>query len=513
MVGRPLPAAALLSMTEFLSLLRFGGTLLLVLLVFNFIILVHEWGHFLAARWRGLKIEKFQIWMGEPIWKRTWNGVQYGLGWLPLGGFVALPQMAPMEAIEGRADPLGEVLPPIKPFDKIVVAFAGPLFSAALALVFALLVSFFGKPQHPSDRTTTIGYKVPDMAAARSDLQPGDRILQIDGRKVSSFMGIHGSVAWAVASSQQNPIEFLVQRPGEAAERLVKVEASMSSDPEYVAWQAKAWWQKAVGRPPLRRVGIGPQLNWQVDKVVAGSPAEAAGLQVGDVIATMNGQKLYASANALEMQAERSEGQPIALTYVRGGVETQTTLIPQKPIQPKDLKATTGLGYKLSDADSVVMDHPNPFQLVYSAGANTVSTLVALFSPKSEIKASHMNGPVGILHQYYNIIQSEHALRLVLYFSVILNISLALFNLLPLPVLDGGHITLGLLEMIRGKAANLKLLEHLQLACVMMLLGFVVFVSLKDVGGLASGESGGKPEELKFGPPAAAVPALGPIKP
>jgi regulator of sigma E protease len=500
-------------MSEFFTLLRFGGTLLLVLLVFNFIILVHEWGHFLAARWRGLKVEKFQIWMGEPIWKRTWNGVQYGLGWLPLGGFVALPQMAPMEAIEGRTDPVGEVLPPIKPLDKILVAFAGPLFSAALALVFALLVSFFGKPQHPSDRTTTIGYKVPGMAAAQSELQPGDRILQIDGRKVSSFMGIHGSVAWAVASSQHNPIDFLVQRPGEPSERLVKVEASMSSDPDYVAWEAKTWWQKALGRPPLRRVGIGPELNWQIDKVIAGSPAEAAGLQVGDILTAMNGQKLYASANALELQAERSEGQAIALTYRRGDQEAETSLIPRKPIAPKDLKASTGLGYKLADADTVVMDHPNPFQLVYAAGANTVSTLVALFSPKSEIKASHMNGPVGILHQYYNIIQSEHAFRLVLYFSVILNISLALFNLLPLPVLDGGHITLGFLEMIRGKAANLKVLEYLQLACVMMLLCFVVFVSLKDVGGLANGGGNGKPEEVKFGPSPAASPVLGPIKP
>ena len=77
-------------MTELLTVLKFIGTLLVVLLIFNFVILVHEWGHFLAARWRGLKIEKFQIWMGKPIWKKTYNGVQYGLGSLPIGGFVAL---------------------------------------------------------------------------------------------------------------------------------------------------------------------------------------------------------------------------------------------------------------------------------------------------------------------------------------------------------------------------------------------------------------------------------------
>ena len=502
-------------MTEVLSVLRFAGTLLLVLLVFNFIILVHEWGHFLAARWRGLKVEKFQIWMGNPIWKRTYNGVQYGLGWLPLGGFVAIPQMAPMDAIEGKSEVAAEMMEPAKPLDKIIVAFAGPLFSAGLALFFAVLVSIVGKPQHPSDRTTTVGYMVPGMAASKSELKPGDKILEVDGKPVTSFMGIYDSVAWAVASSQTNPIEFLIQRPGEAAVRTVKVDAGMSSDPDYVEWQQKGWWEKAIGRPPLRRVGIGPQLDWQVDKVVAGSPAEAAGFKEGDIITAMNGEKLYASANAIELQAGKSEGQPIALTYTRGGQEMQTTLIPRKPVQPKDQKAMTGLGYKLADENAIVMDHPNPFRLVYTAGANTVSTLVALFSPKSQVKASHMNGPVGILNLYYNLFQSEHALRLVLYFSVILNVSLALFNLLPLPVLDGGHITLGLLEMIRGKAANLKILEYLQIACVMLLLGFVVFVSLKDVGGLGGG--GGEPQELRFAPllaPSATAPEpVAPVPP
>jgi regulator of sigma E protease len=127
-----------------------------VLLVFNLMILVHEWGHFLAARWRGLKVEAFYIWFGKPIWRKTINGVEYGLGSIPAGGFVKLPQMAPMDAIEG-ASSSGEPLPPIKPLDKIIVAFAGPLFSFGLACVFALLVSWLGKPQSEAFVTTTIG--------------------------------------------------------------------------------------------------------------------------------------------------------------------------------------------------------------------------------------------------------------------------------------------------------------------------------------------------------------------
>src|SRR5438270_12039344 len=101
-----------------------------VLLLFNLLIFVHELGHFLAARWRGLKVERFAIWFGKPIWKTKINGVEYALGSIPAGGYVSLPQMAPMEAIEGKSEGASmEPLPPISALDKIIVAFAGPLFS------------------------------------------------------------------------------------------------------------------------------------------------------------------------------------------------------------------------------------------------------------------------------------------------------------------------------------------------------------------------------------------------
>src|SRR5271170_618658 len=92
-----------------------------VLLIFNLIIGVHELGHFLAAKWRGLKIDRFAIWFGKPIWKTKVNGVEYALGWIPAGGYVALPQMATMEAIEGKGDTAAEALPNVSALDKIIV--------------------------------------------------------------------------------------------------------------------------------------------------------------------------------------------------------------------------------------------------------------------------------------------------------------------------------------------------------------------------------------------------------
>src|SRR5260221_1814242 len=103
-------------------------------------IIVHELGHFLAGRWRGLVIEKFGIWFGTPIWKKKIGGVEYSLGSIPAGGFVSLPQLAPMEVMEGKVETPREQLPPISALDKTIVPFAGPLFSFGLAFVFALVV-------------------------------------------------------------------------------------------------------------------------------------------------------------------------------------------------------------------------------------------------------------------------------------------------------------------------------------------------------------------------------------
>src|SRR5881409_3115681 len=155
-----------------------------VLVIFNLLIVVHEVGHFLAARWRGLYVEKFGIWFGKPLWKKKINGVQYSLGSLPFGGFVALPQLAPMDIIEGKADVDRARLAPISALDKIIVAIAGPLFSLLLALFFAGIVCVIGHPVSEADSTTVIGYVLADSPAQKAGLKPGDKILSVDGKPV-----------------------------------------------------------------------------------------------------------------------------------------------------------------------------------------------------------------------------------------------------------------------------------------------------------------------------------------
>src|SRR6476660_4021287 len=194
--------------------LRVLFIILEVVLLFNLLIVVHELGHFLAARWRGLYIEKFGIWFGKPLWKKTIGGVQYSLGSIPFGGFVALPQLAPMDVIEGKADVDRAKLPRISALDKIIVAVAGPLFSLLLALFFACVVWAVGHPVSESDLTTVIGYVQKDSPAAKAGIQPGDKILEVDGRPVSRFFGMNDSVVWNVVRSEGATIPFKIERAG-----------------------------------------------------------------------------------------------------------------------------------------------------------------------------------------------------------------------------------------------------------------------------------------------------------
>src|SRR3977135_3198908 len=147
--------------------LRVFFILLEVVVLFNLLIVVHEVGHFLAARWRGLYIEKFGGWFGKPLWKKTINGVQYSLGSLPFGGFVALPQLAPMDIIEGKADVDRAKLAPISALDKIIVAFAGPLFSFGLAVLFAIIIFAIGRPVREAEKSNVIGFVGPEMPAGK----------------------------------------------------------------------------------------------------------------------------------------------------------------------------------------------------------------------------------------------------------------------------------------------------------------------------------------------------------
>lgn len=468
-----------------------------VILVFNLMILVHEWGHFLAARWRGLHVDRFQIWFGKPIWKKTYNGVQYGLGSIPFGGFVSLPQMAPMEAIEGNVeDKHKEQLAPITPLDKIIVAFAGPLFSFLLAALFALLVSWLGKPETEPLVTTTIGYVVEGSAAEKAGLQPGDVIREIDGQPVSRFEGFVDSVRWGVISSEGEFIEFKLERPG-VGEVIAKIpaEAARVQEPQ------SAWWSRIFKRPPLKEIGIAGKETPMVGKVQENSPAAEAGLQPGDQILTVNGAPLYHRVQ-LSRIVQDSPGRALTLGILRGKTEQTVSVTPRLPDErPADFNIPL-IGIVWHATGERKLAHPTVFQQLSTASRTIVTMVQKLVTADSDISPAHMSGPIGIGNVYYRLLQDPDALLMVLWFSVILNVNLAIMNLLPFPVLDGGHIVLAIGEWIRRKPLQGRILEAFQTACALLLFGFLIFVTLKDAGDLfqGGGGKGGGGENLKWLP-------------
>ena len=471
-------------MATLLSYLETAWLIILVVLFFNVMIFVHELGHFLAGKWRGAYIDRFQIWFGKPIWQKKIGGVQWGLGWIPAGGFVSLPQLADMQSIEGEAE-IPADLKPLKPLDKVIIAAAGPLFSLLLAYVFAFIVWGVGKPVSELP-TTTIGYIPPGSPAAEAGLLPGDTIRAIDGQKVDKWMGNMEGVRELVALSEHEKINFTVER--KKADGTVE---TITIPCGYKLPETK-WWQ----RGGMRQVGIIPAAPAVIGKLTPGSPAEKAGLKPGQHIVALNGQPVY-SPSAVSVAS--ADGNPMQLTLTTPGTEGSTT-VSVTPAIPTNWQGKEGayplLGINWAnsmDAD-LGLTHPSPQSQVSQSLKWMGDTIAKVAAPGSSVSMEHLSGPVGIGNYLFQMLQSENGWRLILWFAVVLNVNLAVLNILPLPIVDGGHVVLGTAEIILRRPVSGKILEIVQNGFFFVILAFFLFVTFKDVGDMVG--SGNEGSEL-----------------
>ncbi|HET6409360.1 MAG TPA: RIP metalloprotease RseP [Chthoniobacteraceae bacterium] len=469
-----------------LDVLKFLFICLEVVLLFNLLILVHELGHFLAAKWRGLVVEKFAIWFGKPLWSKKIGGVEYRLGCIPAGGYVAIPQLAPMEVLEGQVETDRSQLPPVKPLDKIIVAAAGPAFSLGLAFVFACIVWVVGRPVSEMDTSTVVGYVVPNGPAAKAGIQQGDRILSVDGHTVKRFSPLGGgreSVIWNIARSETPVIPIVVERDG--------VEKKFEVEP--VRPDREGW-----GRRNLKQILIVPAMTPRIAKVTKDSPAAEAGLKSQDLVLEANGKKLLSGGDLADLLKAGGTA-PIQLTVKRGSETLNVTVTPRIPTKGEQVPRI-GVLWDERGASSIV--YPNPFEQVVGSVITIVETVSAVLSPKSGITLQHLSGPVGIMNLYYKIFESPDGWQLALWFSVVLNVNLALLNLLPIPVLDGGHITLAIIEGIRKRPINVRVLEFVQTGCALLIIGFMLYVTFYDVLDLPwkRQKAEALPEEMTFSP-------------
>ena len=452
--------------------------ILVVIAIFNVIIFVHELGHFLAAKWRGVQVDRFQIWFGKPIWKKEYKGVQYGLGWIPAGGFVALPQMAPMESIEG-GNRDAKQLPKISPLDKIIVAFAGPLFSVLLALLAAVVVWIVGKPKD-AITNTVIGMVVADSPAEKAGLKAGDRILEVDGNPVRWFQGDFNAVNEQIMLTKNDQIRFKIEREGEIIEFVSDFEIEETS-----MWKRRA----------LPRVGIygsGPAVIGSLISGKTQSPAERAGLKAGDEILEVNGAKIFSYHQVSQLLQAAGEV-PTLIKIKRGEEILSKTITPLIPEGDYFKRPMLGFNFDPKLTYDTNMVHPDPFTQVKDSLVQMWVTISSVASPKSKVGLDQLAGPVGIADMKFRLLQMENGWYRLLVLLVLFNVNLAVLNMLPFPVLDGGHIVMALSEMLSGKPLNARFLEVVQTGFALMLFSFIIFITSKDVGALFSGKKGPKP--------------------
>ncbi|TVR50717.1 MAG: PDZ domain-containing protein [Puniceicoccaceae bacterium] len=439
----------------------------LVILFFGASIFVHELGHFLAARRRGLHVERFSIGFGPKLfgWRR--DGVDYRVSLLPIGGYVALPQLADMRGIEGDS-PLATRLPPISYASKMIVAVMGAVFNIFFAFLLACIIWVFGYPSTAVQQTTSVGFVTDTLTladgtevtspAARAGLQVGDRILSIDGRSVHDWNSLLQTLVASTGRDQTGQPRTLleIEREGERLE--VELHPIVS------------------GENRVRRIGITAQEPLVVGQLHANSPAARAGLQPGDRLVSLNDRPLH-SRFQLQHFLQEAPDQPSVLTVERNGQSLDVTLTPAMVQVSRDGPTVPSLGIDFLFETTLV--RIDPFTQLANHLTITWRVLSGLINPSSDLGFQHMSGPPGIARVLY--LTSQIDLRLLLWVTILINVNLALLNLLPIPVLDGGHMLFATLSKLFRRPLPQNFIAGTQGAFMVMLLGLMLYVSFNDI--------------------------------
>lgn len=453
---------------EFLSSL-FGSlwSIFLIVLFFGGSIFVHELGHFLAARRRGVKVSRFSIGFGPAIWKTVaQDGVEYRVSWIPVGGYVALPQLADMAAIEGESEET-EPLPPVSYSTRMIVFAAGAFFNILFAFVLASILWVVGQPTSEELSTTRVGYiaKTITLADGSSVTAPalaagmkvGDTIRAIDGVKVNDWPELLQTLVMSsgVADDGQRKAIFTIERDGQTMDLTV--------------------YPRLSGEDNNRKIGI----IYAYTPIVASVPekcfAQTIGLQAGDRLVELDGQRLLNMATLLDIMQEQP-ARAFSLTVERG---TERVVLKVPAERPKDTPAWFGAVYRTSYG----LKHTNPFIQLSNQVVMTVRTFVSLVHPHSDIGISKLSGPIGIGKIYWDA--SEAGIRYVLWIAILVNVNLAIFNLLPIPVLDGGHMLFATIGRLRGKALPVNFIATTQSVFIVLLFTMIIYVSVFDVRRIA----------------------------
>jgi regulator of sigma E protease len=444
-------------------------SVLSLVVILGVLVFVHELGHFVAAKWAGIYVHRFSIGIGKPIRRLTFKRgeTEYAISWLPLGGYVKMASREedPAAALEGGLEHLE--VPADRTYEskpiwkRIIVILAGVTMNVLLAwLILSSLNWVVGRSTYPITRVGRIdAVALPPGAEDLARLEPGDRIVRVAGQTVSAWQDIEQQLLNTSADS----VVFEVEGKAPVVARLHRD-----------ALEARG---RVVG-------AVWPFVPPVIGQVVAGRPGAEAGVQLEDTVLAVNGEPVLQWTDLVE-KIEARPDQDVALTIGRasGRVELAAHTIVE---ETKDSAGATQRVGKLGLGNKVEV-RKEPVSLgraIVLGGKQTaeMSTQIGrvvrgLFSAR--ISAREVAGPIGI-----GVMAGQAAqlgLASFLYFMAFISVNLAVLNLLPIPVLDGGQVVFLLGEAVLRRPLSLKLRERLTMVGLVLLLMLMVLAFSNDI--------------------------------
>jgi regulator of sigma E protease len=411
-------------------------------------VLVHEWGHFVIARLFGVRVEVFSIGFGPRLFGVKRGPTDYRLSALPLGGYVRMAGDNPAEERRGDAD---EFLS--KPrWQRVLIALAGPTtnFLLAIVLTAGLFVRGGEQPSY-ADKPVVVAGVVKDSPAQKAGIQPGDHIVSFAGVKDPTWDRMALELG---LSSPGRSVPITIER----GDQLITTRVSID----------------------LQQFGVYPEEPVMIGSVSSGSPAERAGLKEGDVIVRADGQSLVAPAQLSEIVRQNGD-QAMALEILRNGQTEKLDVHPsfrdpgdgvprwQIGITFRPVTSPThySVGQALSKATGRDIVLTN--KLIYLVGQ--------LLSRKVSMK--QLEGPLGIVQETSRA--AKQGIGDVINLMALISLNLAILNLLPIPILDGGHILMLSIEGLLRHDLSLKIKERFVTVGMVFLLLVFLIVMYNDV--------------------------------
>ncbi len=420
--------------------------------VLGVLVFFHESGHFLTAKWVGVRVKTFSLGFPPKILGRKWGETEYVIGLLPIGGYV---KMAGDNPGESSGDP-AEFLSRSK-WERLAILFAGPLANLILAIG-VLTVLFMVGLERPAgiDDPPVIHYVVKSSPAERAGLLPGDRILEIDGAGTETWSDVFDHVL----VSANETLTVTAIRDGERIETALHV-AARKEDGAGIA-------------------GFLPAYQPEVGEVTPGSPAEQAGIQPGDVITKVESQPIL-HAEQISTEIRSGDGSEIEIEVLRGEESRAFR------VTPRQVDGNWLIGVAFRAPPTTIERYGNPVLALGAASKEIVRftkmtfvILGKLLTGRTSMK--QVSGPIGIAQAAGET--AREGPIVYFWFMAVLSVNLAVLNLLPIPLLDGGHMAIIALEGLAGRDFSLQMKERiLQVGFVMLLLLMVtvIYVDLSKI--------------------------------